>query len=61
MSYDGRNCNFSLSHWCHSTMAKQIKVVHDVHIGWSRYASMSITKFKPLKGTQINYTNNFKS
>jgi len=27
-------------------MAKQIKVVHDVHIDWSQYASTSIKKFK---------------
>jgi len=36
-------------------MAKQIKVVHDVHIAWSRYASTSIIESKPSKGTQINY------
>jgi len=32
MSCDSRNCNFTLSGWCHSTMAKQIKLVHDVHL-----------------------------
>jgi len=41
------NCNFTLSDWCDSTMAKQIKVVHDVHIVWSQYASTSIIEPKP--------------
>jgi len=47
ISCNSQNFNFTLSDWCHSTMAKQIKVVHDVHIAWSRYASTSIIEPKP--------------
>jgi len=41
-------------------MAKQIKVVHDVHIAWCRYASTSIIEPKPSQGTQINYKKKLK-
>jgi len=48
------NCNWTLSDWCLSTIAKQIRDVHAVQISASLYASSGIDASKSLYGFHLN-------